>query len=1042
MLRRLSNLLLLLISLLVSQSLSSAPRLPSENRECATCHIMWLKAFKRENVETLVPYDPRPVVKTGKQDVASTEDMCFSCHDGFVLDSRPLWQSGKHAHPVGQKPSENIQIPMQDGKNIFPLNDDGRMYCGTCHTAHGVDWDDKESQAFMRVRDVDGQFCMACHTEKTKGPTTGSHPVMKKMHHKPAALVKVGAKFGRKNEVICQSCHKPHAAAEKKLLRIKNTNSQLCGQCHDDRYAQSMADAAHLNTHPVNIKPVDAKIAPSLVKAGAKQGVNGQIICQTCHRPHDAKSTQGLLLQENNNGVLCQTCHINKKTVLDSKHDMNLTDGDTKNIRGQKVKEGGACSACHLPHKGKGPKMWAREIDKNLEPMAALCLSCHDKEGLANKHTVGEYSHPVGVDVSRLGRKVPLPTFSKNGFKWKDAIEGRVSCASCHDPHQWDPNDKDNKAEPGDTGNSSNRFLRIANSTEAPLCKTCHKEKWNVTGTKHDLRLTAPDAENSLGQDVEESGLCGTCHLVHNANGSKLWARDKLAGNGTGYLACIGCHNEKGLAKDKTLGEHTHPVNVGVERLGIVATLETWQHSASKIKGKNHLQMLQALPLYDDKGLPTDHDGRVGCGTCHDPHNWSVKKNPDERKIDIDKLEGDANSSFLRIQDKGVSQLCVNCHVDKKTVFLTKHDLSEQEFTHLKTTDDDEAVSAQVSGNMQGACLHCHKPHNAGANALWSRPPGQAKTAVAKLCLSCHQQGQIAGKKLPGKHDHPVGVSISLQMSQRIDKLNKQQQLPLFDSDGHQSVGADKLDCASCHNPHQWDPDDIMNRSMAMLDEEGTAANSFLRLSANENSSLCVRCHEDKKMIAGTDHDFDKNSVNVLQQKRDVSGLCGQCHVPHQAVSDLYLWAQPLGNGQDAVEQRCRSCHDENKQAAKKDPEQGQHPKQIRLWSTELRQEILKGKNLADIRVFDEDGRQNNFGAITCASCHNPHQWQALHKDVNTKNKERPEKIKAEGNVMTSFLRNNDSQNIVCADCHGADGLYRYKYFHSDSTHVKKPRAK
>ncbi|MDH5393137.1 MAG: cytochrome c3 family protein [Gammaproteobacteria bacterium] len=986
---------------------------------------MWLKAFKREQVQTLVPYEPKPVVKTGRQDVASTEDMCFSCHDGFVLDSRSLWQSGKHAHPVGQKPSAKINIPIEDGKNLFPLNDDGRMYCGTCHTAHGVDWDDKESPAFMRVRDVDGQLCMACHTEKTKGAKKGFHPVLKKVHHKPEGLLQAGAKFGRKKEVICQSCHKAHVSPNKKLLLVENKKSELCGQCHDDRYGESMADAAHLKTHPVNVIPKKAKIAEQLIKAGAKQGVNGEVICQTCHRPHNAKTSQGLLLQKNENGILCQSCHTDKKTLLDSKHDMTLVDEEAKNIRDQTVKEAGACSACHLPHKGEGPKMWARAIDKNLEPMAALCLSCHDKNGLADKHTVGEFSHPVGVDVKRLGRKVPLPTFSEEGVKWQDVIQGKVSCASCHDPHQWDPNDKHNKAEPGDKGDSSNRFLRIANSADAPLCKTCHKEKWNVTDSKHDLRLTAPDAENALGQNVDESGICAACHLVHNANGSKLWARDKLSGNGTGYIACLGCHNENGLAKDKTLGKHTHPVNVDMKRLGIHTEHGKWQIiQDNKNSQSKDSSQLTFLPLYDKKGLPADNDGRVGCGTCHDPHNWTVKKKVADDDIDITKVEGDANNSFLRIADSGSSQLCLNCHVDKKTVLLSKHDLSETELKHNQSAvEDDELPAANSSGNVQGACLHCHQPHNAGPNALWSRPLGKAKTPVAKLCMSCHQENEIAGKKLTTGHNHPLGVNIG--------EMTRHKELPLFDSKGDQSADADRLDCASCHNAHQWNPDDKMSRSPPLLDEEGDASNSFLRIAAHADSDLCIRCHEDKKMIIGTDHDFDKKSVNTLKQKRDVSGLCGQCHVPHQGESALYLWAQPLGKGQDAVEQRCRSCHDEKKMAANKDPKQGRHPKDVKIWSTELRQAIHKGKTIPDIRAFNEEGKQTAYGSITCASCHNPHQWQAFHNKASSKNND-------EGNVMTSFLRNNDSQNIVCADCHGGDGLFRYKYFHSESTHSGK----
>ena len=68
---------------------------PSANRECSTCHIMWLNEFKQSQIPTLIPYEPKPVVDTGKQDVSSTEMMCFSCHDGFVLDSRFMWQKGK-----------------------------------------------------------------------------------------------------------------------------------------------------------------------------------------------------------------------------------------------------------------------------------------------------------------------------------------------------------------------------------------------------------------------------------------------------------------------------------------------------------------------------------------------------------------------------------------------------------------------------------------------------------------------------------------------------------------------------------------------------------------------------------------------------------------------------------------------------------------------------------------------------------------------------------------------------------------------------------
>ena len=101
-----------------------------EQRECASCHIAWLRDFKRGDVTTLIPYEPRPRTETGRQDVSSTERMCFSCHDGFMLDSRATWKGG-HGHPVGVAPSDKVKLPTVDGKVVFPLNDDGKLYCGS-----------------------------------------------------------------------------------------------------------------------------------------------------------------------------------------------------------------------------------------------------------------------------------------------------------------------------------------------------------------------------------------------------------------------------------------------------------------------------------------------------------------------------------------------------------------------------------------------------------------------------------------------------------------------------------------------------------------------------------------------------------------------------------------------------------------------------------------------------------------------------------------------------------------------------------------------
>jgi len=1046
--------MLLLFFIFFSQCVESAVRLPSANRECSACHIMWLTEFKRKDVTPLIAYDPKPVMKSGKQDVSSSDPMCFSCHDGFVLESRFLWEDNKHSHPVGNKPSEKINIPLVKGKKILPLNDDGRVYCGTCHSAHGVSWDQKKTAVFMRLENENGQLCMACHTDKVKGPKHGSHPVKDKIQKlldkPPQHLMASGARFANDGGLVCQSCHNPHGADDKKLLLVKNDSSQLCGECHINRNARNRAEAGKNHTHPVNIKPQDVKVPEALLAQGAKLGPEGEIICQTCHRPHDAMQESHLLVQENIKDSLCQDCHENQKMVLGSKHDMGLARKNSENIRQQLASESGPCSACHVPHKGKGLKMWARNIDKEQDPMSALCLSCHSTEGIANKHTTGKYSHPVGVNINRLGRKVDLPTFDSNGLKLLNVESGTVSCASCHDPHQWSSKDKKLKGVIGETGTSVTRFLRRSNSADAPLCRTCHEDKWRVAQSKHDMRFMAPDAKNSIGQTVSESGICGACHLVHNANAEQLWARTELDGKGQGYAACLGCHNEKGLAKNKPLGKHNHPLNVPVKSLGIIDLSKEWVLDSEKNKKASERTPLISLPLYDDMGKTVDENGRVGCGSCHDPHSWSPLG---YRQIkDPARLEGDTDSSFLRIADQSKSALCVNCHVDKKSIYLTKHDLTDEADDYLekidkKNSDGENKLDNVIGGAVAGACMHCHTPHNAKGVALWSRDKSGDDAPIAQLCASCHAQNEVAENKLPGEHMHP------LQVNNKKIKHNKD--IPFFDAEGERDHKKGNVDCASCHNPHQWDSRNAESKSPQIASEEGNTVNSFLRKTADNNSELCISCHVSKKTIIGTDHDLSvtaPGAKNVLQQEKSQSGVCGQCHIPHQSKDDLYLWARALPEAElilpgasvknnskntsnnkaekeNRVNQRCLSCHAENKMAAAKIPDNTLHPQHVKIWSAELRNKIY-GTKVPHTPVFDKQGRRTEFGTMTCATCHNPHQWQADKKQKGSGKNE-------EGDAMNSFLRSNNSKNIVCQDCHGEDSIYRYKYFHADDTHKK-----
>lgn len=789
---------LLLISLVIQIGVSfaqvEAPRNPDSAKECAICHYRWIDTFFIDGRGSeLVEYQSEKVV--------AKPEICFTCHDGSVVDSRARVYNDLR-HKINKPPPEHMKIP-----GIFPLDKDGNMQCATCHTAHGVPSEmGIEKTIFIRTSNKDSDMCRMCHADEDGGPKFGNHPVGSFEKEIPRKLITHGAIAGEgKNNIICETCHTVHGSPNESFLIESSRNSMLCLECHADKNIFT-PEGTRNHFHVINVKSEKVTIPAELINKGAKLGNNDEIICQTCHKIHNNKiETQLLLMKKDEKSSLCITCHRDKEYLADTKHNLTHSAPDEKNLEGKTVAEAGICSSCHLPHKE------ARKAGEGSDYTTQLCLSCHSKENIAEKVVPADYKHPVDVNPFELDdpdillkaigvekEELTLPLFNRYGVQDRD---GKITCASCHDPHRWRADSTEGEIRKDVKGDNKTSFLR---KPSPELCRECHNNKFSVANSEHNIMKVAPEEKNYLDQTPAESGLCGVCHIVHGGQKSYLWARKIATPSGQVVQdLCVSCHNDTGMAKKKVINDHSHPVNISPSEKGLSTT----------------------LPLFDKNGK-VSKEGVMACQTCHDPHRWDPVSVSAEDHFEE---EGNSQNSFLRLENSPSPELCANCHPDKAYLEKTDHDL-------MITAPEEKNMIDQTPAES-GTCGVCHIVHNSKNKLrLWAKRFGSGKSIMDMMCNSCHSEDGSAKNKIPPVYFHPEDQLITNVGRDMKGKINY---FPLFNdiTGDYSSVG--NISCPSCHEVHQWDPK--FHTKGAGINLEGTATNSFLR--AQTYNLLCIDCH-------------------------------------------------------------------------------------------------------------------------------------------------------------------------------------------------------
>ena len=145
-------------------------------------------------------------------------------------------------------------------------------------------------------------------------------------------------------------------------------------------------------------------------------------------------------------------------------------------MAGQSALESGTCGVCHFVHNSRSDiVLWARGFGDGNNIMETMCNSCHSPEGPAKSKVPPVYLHPREKVVkqkaqNQKGMPDYFPLF--HGSTGKPTIAGNLSCPSCHNVHQWNPEVPAKGTGVNAEGDATNSFLRSPTSFE--LCRDCH----------------------------------------------------------------------------------------------------------------------------------------------------------------------------------------------------------------------------------------------------------------------------------------------------------------------------------------------------------------------------------------------------------------------------------------------------------------------------------------------------------------------------------------------------------------------------------------
>jgi len=674
-------------------------------RDCAVCHLSWVASFQRAFPERPLLIDPPPFLAVAEHET------CLGCHDGSLADDRRrVWLDREHRS--GVVPPAGMRVP-----DALPLAD-GRIVCRTCHGAHmGKGPETLANTVITRVPNEAGGLCWLCHPTMTKGPGLGTHPIGGLPWPVPEKLLAAGARVGpAAGQLVCQTCHTAHGPPETHHLVLGTESSQLCLTCHE-KLRPGLWEPGAPREHPVN-PPLQTEAQFRAIKEmGTRVGAENRLICLSCHKVHHGLAGRYMLAAPLKDSRLCLLCHPGRESLFGTAHDLRTSAPAARNLLGQTPAESGPCGACHSFH-----EFSRRPAPTKLDP-TGLCATCHRAGQCAERQSGLPFSHPDGVAPENVPPGAALELYPR----LDDPTKRGLACLTCHDPHET----------------RHPHFLRMEPSA---LCAQCHPAQNVPAGGKHDF-TSRLQLKNGRDRTAAQSGTCGFCHAVHNANGPMMWVATPQK-PATPAALCTECHREDGPAAAHAGGRLLHPDGPPTA---------------------DRLRALKAeLPLFAENG-ERSRQGFLACGTCHDPHAGP----------------GGPPGMLRTGAAPAANSVCVNCHPRTEYLQVSLHKPS-------------------LLGAYPGAdrvCGPCHAVHarpGVHTTGMWAGPLGPStEVAVMRRCTGCHSAG--GGAPVIEWAEHP-----SVPLQNLVPPANPSF-MPLVNEKG-EAGSQGRIVCITCHLPHGRSP--------------------------------------------------------------------------------------------------------------------------------------------------------------------------------------------------------------------------------------------